>query len=90
MKFEFYKDELCKVWYRDYIEVEAESYEEAVEKMRNYELNDLDNETSDSEIIFDSLEYMSVESNNGFATFEIVDPNNDEVLYDNVPKDKKE
>ena len=33
MKFEFFKDTLGKIWYRDCVEVEADSYEEAKQKM---------------------------------------------------------
>ena len=33
MKFEFFKDTLGTIWYRDCVEVEANSYEEAKQKM---------------------------------------------------------
>ena len=42
--FKLKKDELVHQWYRDYYEVEANTIEEAVEMIQNYEVDPYDSE----------------------------------------------
>ena len=42
--FKLKKDELVHQWYRDYYEVEADTIEEAVEMIKNYEVDPYDTE----------------------------------------------
>lgn len=42
--FKLKKDELYKQWYRDYYEVEADTIEEAVQMIRDYDVEPYDSE----------------------------------------------
>lgn len=42
--FTIYKDELYRTWYRDYFEVEAETLEEAIQKIKSGEEDPYDTE----------------------------------------------
>lgn len=63
-------DQKATVWERLYVRVEAESLEEAVMKCNN-----CDYEVDDTEIIYDSMEYMNPSEENPH-TFEVYDSNN--------------
>lgn len=65
-KFELYKDSKCTVWFREYYSVEAETIEEAVEKIVSDEV-----ESNSSEFLYDTAEFLVPEENDGFATEEI-------------------
>jgi len=71
MKFEFFKDELGTIWYRDCFTVEADSYEEAVqiatEMIEEDEINDIDY----SEPIWETWSPLSLKDNKGFNTLEL-------------------
>lgn len=43
-KFKLYKDSLWEQWYRDYYEVEAETIEEAVQMIKDYDVDPYDSE----------------------------------------------
>lgn len=42
--FKLHKDSLWKQWYRDYYEVEAETIEEAVQMIKDYNVDPYDSE----------------------------------------------
>ena len=76
MKYKLYRDSLIKVWIRDFFDIEADSLEEAIEK-----LNDLD-DFYNTEILWDTEESLTPEENNGNVTEEIYDEN-DNLVYSN-------
>lgn len=43
-KFKLYKNSLWAQWYRDYYEVEAETIEEAVQMIKDYDVDPYDSE----------------------------------------------
>lgn len=43
-KFKLHKDSLWEQWYRDYYEVEAETIEEAVQMIKDYDVDPYDSE----------------------------------------------
>lgn len=86
-KFQFYQDELVSVWKRSKFEVEANSKEEAIEKIKDidFEDGDLDDvgEFIESEYLFDT-ETLLEPSEQHNSTFEIEDPQTDKNIYSNA------
>ena len=84
--FRFYKDEKHTIWYRGTFEIEAESYEEAVAKIKQMEAEPtLYDELTDVrwEDLPETLEDMSVVDNDNQPTIEIY---SDEKLGDLIYK----
>lgn len=73
-------DTLVKVWRREEIEVEANSLEEAVEKIANGCYDD-SVDCIDCEYLYETEEGIRPEDNNNKATLEIMDGN--EIVYSN-------
>lgn len=63
-KFNLYQDELVKCWERTYFEVEAETLEEAIQKVVDREAD-----CYDSEVLYESLEPIKLKE--GYSTREI-------------------
>lgn len=86
-KFMFYQDELVSVWKRSKFEVEANSKEEAIEKIKDidFEDGDLDDvgEFIELEYLFDT-ETLLEPSEQHNSTFEIEDPQTDKNIYSNA------
>ena len=86
-KFMFYQDELVSVWKRSKFEVEANSKEEAIEKIKDidFEDGDLDDvgEFIESEYLFDT-ETLLEPSEQHNSTFEIEDPQTEKNIYSNA------
>lgn len=88
-KHNFYIDHKFTVWAREYHSIEAESVEDAIEKVKiSFKENVLlDNSLLDSsyefETLLDTMESIGVEDNNGFATSELFF--NGELIIDNRP-----
>lgn len=86
-KFMFYQDELVSVWKRSKFEVEANSKEEAIEKIKDidFEDGDLDDvgEFIESEYLFDT-ETLLEPSEQHNSTFEIEDPQTNKNIYSNA------
>lgn len=86
-KFQFYQDELVSVWKRSKFEVEANSKEEAIEKIKDidFEDGDLDDvgEFIESEYLFDT-ETLLEPSEQHNSTFEIEDPQTNKNIYSNA------
>lgn len=75
--FNLYEDVLSRTWNRYYYEVEAETLEEAIEKVKDGEVD-----CYDSEQLYESTDDLAPEENNGSATREIY--HEDEVVWDNA------
>lgn len=61
--FNLYEDILSRTWNRYYYEVEAETLEEAIEKVKDGEVD-----CYDSEQLYESTDDLAPEENNGSAT----------------------
>ena len=89
--FNFYADEKNTIWIRREFKIEAESYEQALEKIKEVEKDDhsiiYDNEIC-TEYIYETLDEMPPEENNGQATFEIHSEDTNELIYTNEIKSK--
>ena len=83
MKYQFFKDTLGTIWYRDCVEVEADSYEEAKQKIINAVENCDDLEIVYSEPIWETWDETIVNNNDGFATLEIQDSETEKTIYRN-------
>lgn len=86
-KFTFYQDELVSVWKRSKFEIEANSKEEAIEKIKqiDFKRGDLDDvgEFIESEFLFDT-ETLLEPSEEHPSTFEVEDPQTDKTIYSNA------
>lgn len=86
-KFKFYQDELVKIWRRSVFEIEANSKEEAVEKIKELNLNneDLDSigEFDESEYLYDSVEVLKPGEVIKGSTVEIEDADTFDVILSN-------
>ncbi len=83
MKYTFFKDEFGTIWYRDCIEIEADSYDEAKQKVIDAVENYDDLDIVYSEPIYDTWNETSIEDNDGYATLEIQDPETTKIIYKN-------
>lgn len=86
-KFQFYQDELVTIWKRSTFEVEANSREEAIEKIKqlDFKRGDLDEVGSfkESEFLFETEKYLEPDENHA-STFEIEDPDTGKTIYSNA------
>lgn len=76
--FDLIIDQKATVWERLYVKVEAESLEEAVMKCDNG-----DYDVDDSEIIYDSMEYMSPTESDP-STFEVFSSNEKQLFTNSI------
>lgn len=83
MKFEFFKDTLGTIWYRDCVEIEADSYEEAKEKVIKAIENDDELDIVYSEPIWETWNETTIDDNDTFATLEIQNPETGKIIYRN-------
>ena len=83
MKFEFFKDTLGTIWYRDCVKIEANSYEEAKQKMIDAVKYDDDLEVLWCEPILETWNEISIKENHECATLEIQNPKTAEIIYKN-------
>lgn len=83
MKFEFFKDTLDTIWYRDCVEIEANSYEEAKEKIIKAVKNEDDIEALWCEPIWETWNETTVDDNDEFSTLEIQEPETGKIIYRN-------
>ena len=83
--FNFYEDEKVTIWNRTYFKVEAETQEEANEKVleaiKNGDVSGF--KYTISEYIYDTVEELSVEENLGNSTIEIYNEVQ-ELIYENA------
>lgn len=83
MKYEFFKDTLGTIWFRDCVEIEADSYEEAKEKIIQTIENDEELNLIYSEPIWETWNETAVDDNDGFATLEIQDLETGKIIHKN-------
>ena len=84
MKYEFFRDELGTIWYRDCIEIEADSYEEAVRKVIDLEKSeDWYEHSIYTEPIYETWDPSALEEGDGYATIEIEDPETQKIVWKN-------
>ncbi len=78
MTYDLYFDEKLEIWRRNYVTIEADSEEEAINKILegNYDIDD-------SELLFETEAYIPPKEG---ATLEIYDTDSDELLYNNYNK----
>ena len=84
--FNFYKDEKHTIWYRGKFEIEAETYEEAVAKVKEMEQDQMKYDEVDVrwDEIESTLEGLTPEDNQGQSTIEIYsDDNAGDLIYAN-------
>ena len=82
-KFNFFRDELGTIWYRDCFEVEAENYEEACKIAQQMVENDDVDNIDYSEPIWETWNPTSVSDNNGFSTTELQCVETNKVIWKN-------
>lgn len=84
MKYTFFRDELGTIWYRDCIEIEAESYEEAVRKTIDLEKSgDWYEHSIYTEPIYETWNPSTLGEEGGCATVEIEDPETQNIVWKN-------
>lgn len=81
MKFELYEDVKVTTWRRYSYEVEAETLEEAVELIREGEV-----ESTNMDEFYDADYFLTPANNDGHATQEIYSAKDDTLLYSNGDK----
>jgi hypothetical protein len=87
-EFDFYIDEKVTIWNRFKFSVEAETLDEAKEKAKIMiikEREDLD--FDDSLFLYDTMETIEPEENDGNSTLELFCKEDDELLYENSDKE---
>lgn len=85
-KHYFYQDIKCTIWQRQYFIIEAESEEEANEIAKKYKDVDVNSEECiyNSENLYETMDYMTPEENDGCATIKVYNTRNDELITKNV------
>jgi len=88
--FDFYKDEKNTIWVRHQFSIEAESYEQALEKIKEVEGNPAESyeDEIDTEYLYETIESMDPEENDNQATCEIHSEDTNELIYTNEIKTK--
>ena len=88
--FDFYRDEKQTIWVRTRFDIQAESYEEALEKIKEIEADKSESyeNTHYWEFLEETLEEITPEENKGEATLEIHSEDTDELIYTNEIKTK--
>ena len=86
--FDFYRDEKQTIWIRTRFDIQAESYEEALEKIKEVEVDKSESyeNTHYWEFLEETLEEITPEENKGEATIEIHSEDTDELIYTNEIK----
>jgi len=73
MKFEFNIDKKCTIWVKETHYVEADNREQAQEKMIALFRSMNDDNFSHQEIVYETLEDLTVKDNDGWPTAELFD-----------------
>ena len=85
--FNFYQDKKVSIWNREHFTVEAETQEEAnqkvLEAIKNGDISDFHHTTS--KYMYDTVEELSVDENYGNPTIEIY-TTNDKLIYHNAER----
>ena len=79
-QFDFNIDRKCKIWVRELHSIDAETYEQAVERMiETFRKKDTDETFYGQEVMIDSLEDLRVIDNNGWPTAELINHEGDTI-----------
>lgn len=83
--FDFYKDEKHTIWWRGKFQVEAETYEDAVNKVKEMENNPVKYDEVDVrwEDLPETTEGLTPEDNDGFSTVEIYSEDTNNIIFSN-------
>lgn len=82
--FQFAIETKHTIWYKSFVNVAATSLEEAIAKAKELGSSGLEEGTYYSEMMLDTMEYLSVDDNEGQPTEEIRCLENGEIIWDNV------
>ena len=84
-EFEFYIDEKITIWNRLKFSVEAETLEEAKDMAKFMTINDREDiDFDDTLFLYDTMEVIEPEDNEGNPTLELYCDKDGEMLYDNA------
>jgi len=87
-EFDFYIDEKVTIWNRFKFSVEAETLDEAKEKAKFMTMNEREDiDFDDSLFLYDTMETIEPEENDGNSTLELFCKEDDELLYENTDKE---
>jgi len=82
--FDFYRDQKCSVWERKSFRIEADNYEDALKKVLEMEDNDDYDEVDCAyEIIYETLDDLTPDVNEGKSTTEIYSKDKNEIIFEN-------
>ena len=82
--FQFAIETKHTIWYKSFVNIAATSLEEAIAKAKELGSSGLEEGTYYSEMMLDTMEYLSVDDNGGQPTEEIRCLENGEIIWDNV------
>jgi len=80
--FDFYRDEKCSVWTRSEFSVEAETYEQAVQKVLDMEDN-CDFDDSPCEVLYDTMTELTPDVNEDKSTIELFSSDTNALIFEN-------
>lgn len=82
--FDFYRDEKCSVWTRSKFSIEAETYEQAVQKVLDMEDNcDYDEADKQFDVLYETMDALTPDVNEDKPTIEVFSSDTDEVIFNN-------
>jgi hypothetical protein len=84
--YSFYLDEKVTMWERRSFVVESETFNGAIEQAKQMAMIDHLPDDVDHATLYDTSEYIPIEMNNGMATRELYNDENDEILWSNEKK----
>lgn len=84
--YSFYLDEKVTIWERRTFTIESETFNGAIEQAKQMAIIDHLPDNTYYETLYDTSEYLIIEQNNGIATRELHNEDNDEILWSNEKK----
>ena len=82
--FRFSVETKHTIWYQSFVNIEAETLEEAIQKAQELGPDELCAGADYTELIYDTLEDLTVGDNGGQSTQEIRCMETDKIIWDNV------
>jgi len=83
-EFDFYIDEKITIWNRLKFSVEAETLEEAKDMAKFMTINDREDiDFDDTILLYDTMEVIEPEENNGNSTIELYCEKDTDLIYEN-------
>lgn len=85
MQFDFNIDRKCTIWVRELHSIDAETYEQARERMiESFRKSDTDETFYGQEFQIDSLEDLPVKDNDGWPTAELLNHEGDTIADNTI------